>query len=82
MISLKKHIQQRAMSKLRASPFTPRAKEIADPFPLNGERAWGPKESAPAAQRYYPAHSQPACLHTEAWAQSSDHHNELCFVQR
>ena len=33
------------MSKLQASPFTPRAKEIADPFPLNGQCAWGPSKA-------------------------------------
>lgn len=62
------------MSELWARPFTPRAKEIADPFPLNGECARGPEPSTPAAHRYYPAHSK-------AGAQSSDHHNPLCAAQ-
>lgn len=46
-----------AMNKLQACPFTPRAKENADPSPLNRECGWGSQQSAPAFHGYYPAHS-------------------------
>lgn len=48
------------MSKLQACPFTPRAKEIADPFPLNGEGVCGPTAKLPT-DVVLPIASLPAC---------------------
>lgn len=49
------------MSRLQASPFTPTAKKFADPFPLNGECAWAPKQSTAAACRH---HTTTHCLYS------------------
>lgn len=46
----------KAMNRLWASPFTPTAKKFADPFPLNGECAWAPKQSTAAVHRHHTIH--------------------------
>jgi hypothetical protein len=62
MISLKKHIQQRPWANFRPAHWHSEPRRSQDPFPLNGERAWDPKQSTAAAQGYSLTHSQPACL--------------------
>ena len=64
------------MSKLRASPFTPRAKEITDPFPLNGDCVGGPKAKHTHCPQ--PA-SQPACrLGPRPRAATTTNHSAQC----